>query len=340
MRVRLTTSLLALVSAAMALAIALASPAVAAPWWASPLDSWQAAEGFVVANPFASEPATPEATTTVFAVIGDYGTHGKAEAAVAGQVQSWHPSFIVTTGDDYYKVAGGRGSARYYRSTGYLYGRWMAGVPRTPTGRVVGYATVNAFFPTLGNHDYGDAKPAPRTYLSYFTLPGAGFASSSGNERYYDFVDGPVHFFVLNSNPGEPNGLRADQAQAAWLQQSMDASAATWNIVVDHHPPFASDNKHGSSAYMQWPFAAWGADAVLSGHAHVYERVMHDGIPYFVNGLGGGPRYGFKKTPVAGSAARYSANWGAQKVTATTSTITFEFYNVKGRLEDRFTLSR
>ena len=38
---------------------------------------------------------------------------------------------------------------------------------------------------------------------------------------------------------------------------------------------------------MQWPFAAWGADAVLSGHAHAYERIERDGIVYFVNGLGG-----------------------------------------------------
>ena len=67
---------------------------------------------------------------------------------------------------------------------------------------------------------------------------------------------------------------------------------------------------------MQWPFAEWGADAVLSGHAHTYERVERDGIVYFVNGLGGAARYGFGE-PVEGSRARYRDDWGAQKVTVT-----------------------
>ena len=39
------------------------------------------------------------------------------------------------------------------------------------------------------------------TYLDYFTLPGAGIQTSgtSGSELYYDFVQGPVHFFVIDS---------------------------------------------------------------------------------------------------------------------------------------------
>ena len=38
---------------------------------------------------------------------------------------------------------------------------------------------------------------------------------------------------------------------------------------------------------MQWPFKDWGADAVLTGHDHIYERLLVNGIPYFVNGIGG-----------------------------------------------------
>src|SRR3990172_1293347 len=37
-----------------------------------------------------------------FAVIGDYGSAGKAELDVANQVKSWNPDFIVTTGDNNY----------------------------------------------------------------------------------------------------------------------------------------------------------------------------------------------------------------------------------------------
>ena len=44
---------------------------------------------------------------------------------------------------------------------------------------------------------------------------------------------------------------------------------------------------------MQWPFQAWGADAVLAGHVHNYERLDKNGLPYFVNGSGGNSLYGY-----------------------------------------------
>jgi len=62
---------------------------------------------------------------------------------------------------------------------------------------------------------------------------------------------------------------------------------------------------------------------------------MRDGIPYMVNGLGGAARYDFK-TPVPGSAVRYNADWGAQKVTVSDTAMTFEFYDVTGTLVDSY----
>lgn len=272
-------------------------------------------------------------TTTTFAVIGDYGRDNADQAAVAALVSSWDPAFIIAVGDGYYARAGGRGTARYDESTGAYFCRWLAGITTTGQRCPSGLATVNAFFPAMGNHDYSDARPSPDTYLDYFDLPGRGSDSTSGNERFYDFVKGPIHFFVLNSNEQEPTGTSRTSAQAQWLEAQLAASTSQWNIVYDHHPPYSSDDDHGSTTKLQWPFAEWGADAVISGHAHTYERIMRDGIVYFVNGLGGSPRYDFT-TPVAGSASRYNANWGAQKVTVTPTTLTFEFYDVTGALID------
>ncbi len=203
----------------------------------------------------------------------------------------------------------------------------------------MGLAPVNAFFPSLGNHDYTDAPPGVDNYLTYFNLPGETFANSSGNERYYDFVQGPIHFFVLNSNRQEPDGTSSTSAQARWLKSRLAASTSTWSIVYDHHPPYSSDDFHGSTPYMQWPFAEWGADAVVSGHAHVYERIMRDGIVYFVNGLGGSARYGFV-TPVEGSVVRHYETRGAQKVTVTDTSLTFDFYDVRGVLVDSYRLPK
>lgn len=279
-------------------------------------------------------PAQDPTATITFAIIGDYGIGDGPSAEVAQLVTSWDPEFIVTTGDNYYSPAGGSGLGRYDESTGDLYIRWLKDVSTKDGRKQIGTATKNAFFPVLGNHDYTDARPGPQTYLSYFTLPGSDFTNTSGNERYYDFVQGPVHFFMLNSNREEPDGTDEGSDQAEWLKAQLARSTSEWKVVSVHHAPHSSEELHGSTRYMRWPYAEWGADAVISGHAHNYERVMRNGIVYFVNGLGGAKRRGFKDDPASGSEARYSKDWGAQKVTVTDTTMTFEFFDVDGELQD------
>lgn len=203
--------------------------------------------------PFA--PMTPDAaeTTITFAIIGDYGTGGAQAGAVASLTASWNPAFIVTTGDDYYSEAGGTGTGRYRKSTSRFYSNWVSRSYET---------TRNAFFPALGNHDYSDAGLG--NYRDYFRIPGTHFPNTSRNERYYDFEWADVHFFFINSNTQERDGTGASSRQARWLKDQLAASTAAWKLVVDHHPPYSSDAKHGSSRFMRWPFAEWGADAVVS----------------------------------------------------------------------------
>jgi len=328
-----------------ALAAGLLAVLVLAGACAPPSDSGTAPPG-MTPTPSVTSTAPSAATTAslgaraplTFAVIGDYGTGDSHEAAVARLVASWTPAFVIAVGDDYYSSAGGTGTAKYDESTGAFYGDWLKDIHTTGRRLPAGRAAINAFFPALGNHDYSDATPSPGTYVSYFTLPGSAFVSTSGNERYYDFVEGPVHFFVLNSNTMEPDGTRSTSVQALWLKAQLAASISPWNIVYDHHPPYSSDSTHGSTRYMQWPFASWGADVVISGHAHTYERVARDGIVYFVDGLGGATRYAFGN-PVPGSTARYDAGWGAQRVTATDAAMDFEFLSVDGAVIDRYRLS-
>src|SRR4029453_12006342 len=97
----------------------------------------------------------------------------------------------------------------------------------------------------------------------------------------------------------------------------------------------------GSSAYMQWPYEDWGADAVLSGHDHDYERLVFDKdadggkMPYFVAGLGGAEKRGFR-TIKPGSAVRYNAAFGALLINATSTSLNFEFRNTSGALIDSY----
>jgi hypothetical protein len=256
-----------------------------------------------------------------FAVIGDYGLASQAEANVARLVKSWTPDLVLTTGDNSYD----RGEASTIdRNIGQYYCDFI--YPYYGKYDCPNQKAMNRFFPTLGNHDWMTQGAQP--YLDYLTLP--------GNERYYDFTWGCVHFFAVDSDPHEPDGRSMVSKQAIWLQDRLISSTAAWKIVYMHHPPFSSGS-HGSVPEMQWPYREWGATAVLSGHCHVYERVVREGFPYFVNGLGGSSRHPFNgKT--CGSQVRYRDDYGAMLVEADDGQITFMFYASTGELIDEYCL--
>lgn len=263
--------------------------------------------------------ATPTEEIVRFAVIGDFGGGGVPEADVAALVLSWQPELILTTGDNNYPS----GSAD---TIDFNIGQFYHTYVFPYSGRFGPGAQVNRFFPTLGNHDWNTDLAQP--YLDYFTLP--------GNERYYDFVWGGVHFFALDSDPREPDGVTSTSKQAIWLKERLAASKTPWQIIYFHAPPYSS-GLHGSAEWMRWPFATWDADAVLAGHDHTYERIHRDGIVYFVNGLGGGSRYPFSRV-VGGSQVRYNLDYGAQLVEAHPAYLYFQFFNRLGEMIDEFTL--
>lgn len=288
-----------------------------------------------------------QSSPITFAVIGDYGRGTADETAVANLVKSWNPAFVVTTGDDYYTPAGGSGSTKYDNSTGRDYCPFLGGITTSGTNcPQPGPAPINRFFPALGDHDYEDAgmnkDNLPITYLNYFNLPGNGVPTSgtSGNERYYDFIQGPIHFFIVNSNnePGwEPDGTTSSSKQGTWLKNQLAASTAPWQFVLFHHAAYSS-GEYGSKQRMQWPFAEWGADVVIGADDHHYERILRNGIVYFVNGTGGGVLRSCKD-PINGS--QYcESTFGAQRVTATDTSLDFEFISANGQVRDTYHLDK
>lgn len=271
-----------------------------------------------------------EPGTIRFAVIGDFGSAGTAEAGVASQVASWGPDFILTVGDNNYPDGAAStidpNIGQYYSDFIYPY-----------SGSYGSSAATNRFFPSLGNHDWHSIACTGGTcsgpYFDYFTLP-----ASPAAERYYDFVWGDVHFFAVDSDSGEPDGTSDTSTQAQWLQAALAASTSVWNVVYFHHAAYSSSSSHGSTAGMQWPFADWGADVVMGGHDHTYERIFRDGIVYYVNGLGGRSIYSFG-TPVAGSQVRYNGDYGAMRIDANATSMTIEFITRTGILIDTYTLN-
>lgn len=279
-------------------------------------------------KPTIAEPALADridvhypAEHVAFAVLGDYGSAGAAAAAVAELVHGWNPDIVITLGDNNYP--NGR-RATIDANVGQYYHRYISPY----VGKYGPGASENRFFPTLGNHDWRTRDISP--YLEYFTLP--------GNERYYNFVWGPVEFFAVDSDRREPDGVDVDSRQAAWLRDALAASQTPWQVVYLHHAPYSS-GAHGSVETLRWPFHAWGADIVLSGHDHHYERVMRDEGPYVVQGLGGHPRRYAIHDPIPNSTVRYNDAHGAMRVHADPHRMTFAFVTTTGAVVDTFTLS-
>lgn len=264
-----------------------------------------------------SDPAEP----VRFAVVGDYGAAGPAEARVAALVKGWKPDFILTAGDNNYPSGSAEtidaNIGQYFRQFICPYkGRYGAG------------SSSNRFFPVLGNHDWYTEGATP--YLDYFELP--------GNERYYDVSWGPVQIFALDSDPHEPDGVTAQSAQGQWLKKALGASKARWKIVAMHHAPYSS-GPHSSTVYMQWPYKQWGADLIVAGHDHTYERFEIDGLPYVVSGLGGASIYPVSQA-APGSQILYNSDYGAGLVEATASELSFRFFGANGAGLDELRLPR
>ncbi len=268
------------------------------------------------------EVAAPPPGVIRFAVIGDYGSGDHVAKQVAQMIESWHPDFITTVGDNNYPT----GQAQTIDQN---IGRFFHAYISPYRGSHGSGEKTNRFFPSIGHRDW-DSPHGLQPYLDYFQLP--------GNERYYEFAWGPVHFFMLDTDEREPDGVTATSIQAGWLQRKLAGSKSPWKLVFAHHAPYVS-GRVPDFEHMRWPFKAWGANAVLSGFYHVYERLSVEGVPYFVNGLGGAYISGFGETD-AHSRFRYDADNGAMLVDATDTRITFRFVDRRGRVVDEQALER
>lgn len=148
-------------------------------------------------------------------------------------------------------------------------------------------------FPAMGNHDL----PAS-SFTSHFSLP--------GNERWYAFTCGDVHFIVLDSVMPDALSL----GQFIWLMQQLHTDAQ-WIVAAFHHPPYSS-GEHGNTTLLRFLWSPFlergGVDLVLTGHDHIYEHIYVHDTTYIVTGGGGAPLYDVGESPwtvMAASAYHY-----------------------------------
>jgi hypothetical protein len=173
--------------------------------------------------------------------------------------------------------------------------------------------------PAVGNHEYATA--GANGYYRYF-----GPAAGPPGKGWYSYNLGAWHVVVLNSNCSKiacGNGSE----QERWLRADLAAHGQQCTLAYWHHPRFSSDSRHGTNAAVK-PFwdalYEYGADLVLSGHAHVYERFERQdpagradpayGIRQIIVGTGGRSHYGFKGVK-ANSEVRNAETYGVLRLT-------------------------
>ena len=183
--------------------------------------------------------------------------------------------------------------------------------------------------PVLGNHEYmnsDDPSIQSLPYFDYFSVvhdplypydfkpPAAPVPNDPGNDNdhglkfgqgYYSYDLGSWHIVALNSNCDKVGGCEANSPQGQWLQRDLAAHPETTTsqctLAYFHHPLYATANGTNTlNVRPLWEMLyAKGADVILSGHAHRYERHARmtpegvldptNGIRQFVAGTGGEP---------------------------------------------------
>ncbi len=273
-----------------------------------------------------------QAEQLTLGVIGDYGAAyaGGAsfsnEQAVANLIKSWNPDFIITTGDNNYP---NNEASNIDTNIGQFFHEYIYPY----VGTYGAGASSNRFFPSIGNHEWPFGVAGLQPYLDYFTLP--------GNERYYSHRHGPVELFAVVGDQQEPDGATPTSIQAMWLSNALAASTAPWRVVYFHASPYSSSASHGSYTHqadkMLWPFTEWGASVIYTGHNHLYERILTNGLNYITVGLGGDRIDGFV-TPIAGSLSRYNTTYGAVRLVVTETNFVSQFINIFNQVIDTFIL--
>lgn len=120
-------------------------------------------------------------------------------------------------------------------------------------------------YPSVGNHEYQTAGAT-----GYYTYWGARAGDPS--KGYYSFDIGSWHVVVLNSNCGVVS-CKAGSAQETWLRNDLAAHPNGCTLAYWHHPRFHGNGSLAGSVLPFWnDLYAAGAELVLNGHYHRYER--------------------------------------------------------------------
>jgi hypothetical protein len=204
--------------------------------------------------------------------------------------------------------------------------------------------------PVAGNHEYISSSGCPAgntTAQSYFSHFGARAAPATNG--HYSFNRGSWHMIALNANCSNTDvgGCSATSPQTQWLENDLanvDESTQPCIAAFWHQPFYTGANTGKNANYQAWWDALYaaGADVVLNGHVHVYERFPPldpsgaadpaHGITEYIVGTGGEDLVG--KGAASPQPDAFIEAFGYMRMTLHAAGWTTEFVDASGNTHD------
>lgn len=267
--------------------------------------------------------ALPSATPTPMPVMmigaGDIAFCGEPylmDEATANIIDKYPEAVVFTAGDNV------QGEGRMPEYTNCFTASW---------GRFL-----NRLHPVPGNHDYMTEGGAP--YYTYF-----GAAAGEPFKGWYSYDVGEWHIVALNSNC-DAVACGPNSAQVAWLREDLAANPARCTMLHWHHPRWSSGlaGSYGSVNSFWRAAVDFGAELVINGHDHNYERFAPMdvegspspvGVRQFTVGTGGDPLRAFGEIK-PNSEFRFNENHGVIRLELYPDRYTWAFESIDGAIVD------
>jgi hypothetical protein len=206
--------------------------------------------------------------------------------------------------------------------------------------------------PTYGNHDYYGSSTAAgsQQYWNEGPDPSPVQVSNAASFYAYDVANSNWRAIVLNSADTEgPSSNQAPSCAAGSPQMNFlnnELNTTKNTVLFWHHARFSASTDHptseGATGCSKTFFdVAYdnGADLVLQGHSHVYERYdtrdksgskVAGGLTSIVCGLGGNSFDGLQGSPGPAYDRAFTNAWGVCKLTLNTNNAQVNFLPAPG----------
>jgi acid phosphatase type 7 len=174
----------------------------------------------------------------------------------------------------------------------------------------------------------------PNTSANPGLTPGKG---------YYSYDRGSWHIVALNSNCNKVGGCERTSTQGKWLQKNLaNTTNKQCTLAYFHEPLFSTGNNiPNPNVKPLWQILYNnGADVILNGHAHRYERYapltpggktdLQNGIRQFVAGTGGAPG-GSEVQQAPGVEVVETGTSGVLKLNLSAGSYSWEFVHIEGQ---------